>query len=202
MSHSFIKRSGATSAAVAAGLVLLAAPAHAAQRTESAGDQAKTAASASEIAANNAAVWASLPLNVTMTVLGKMPTLQGPIDHYTQNGPTTTTGVTTLAVATLPYSFTFDGVQNKDGRTFKSTKKKICTDIEVTYDYPVDGGHSFKLTLSSTGGSATVPTDGVARSYCWSGVPTNTAMHFTYATTGNTGGFYAYASGSGQVRYP
>lgn len=102
MSQSLMKRSAGAAAVLAAGLLLMAAPAQAAPTT-------KAAPTAAEIAANNAAVWASLPPNVTMTVIGKLPKLQGPIDHYTQNGPTTTTGATTLAAATLPYSYTFSG---------------------------------------------------------------------------------------------
>src|SRR5262245_43435610 len=188
-------------AAVAAGLLLLAAPAQAAPITETAGgESAKVAVSAAEIAANNAAVWASLPPNVTMTVLGKMPKVQGPIDHYTQSGPTTTE-VTTRAVATLPYSYTFSGVWSLNGRDFRSTQTAICKDIEATWDYPVPSWHEFKVSLS-VGGTITVPTDGVARSWCWSPVPTNTTMHFYYFSTNNCCGDFARASGSGQVRYP
>jgi hypothetical protein len=197
-----MKRSAGAAAAVIAGLLLLAAPAQAAPETAAAGGEpAKATVSAAEIEANNAAVWASLPPNVTMTVIGKMPKLQGPIDHYTQNSPTTTTGVTTLAVATLPYSYTFSGVWSLNGRDFSSTQTKICKDIEVTWDYPEASYHKFQVTLSS-GGTVTVPTDGVARSYCWSGVPTNTTLHFHYGSTNNSSGDFAYASGSGQVRYP
>jgi hypothetical protein len=136
-----------------------------------------------------------------MTVIGEMPELQGPIDHYSQSGPTTTTGVTTFAPATLPFSFTFSGVHDKPGRDFRSTRTRICKDIEVTWDFPEESYHKFKVTLS-VGGSVTVPTDGVARSYCWSSVPTNTTLHFNYASTNNSGGDIAKASGSGQVRYP
>jgi hypothetical protein len=201
VSHSLMRRSAGAAAAVTAGLLLLAAPAHAAPATDAAGGEpAKAAVSAAEIAANNAAMWASLPPNVTMTVIGKMPKLQGPIDHYTQNGPTSTTGATILAPATLPYSFTFEEVQDLDGREFRSTRTKICKDIEVTWDHPEGAWHKFQVTLR--GGTVTVPTDGVARSYCWSGVPTNTTMRFNYASTNNAGGDIAFASGSGRVRYP
>src|SRR4051794_14701580 len=147
-----MRRSTGAAAAVTAGLLLLAAPAHAASKTDAAGgESAKATVSAAEIAANNATVWASLPPNVTMTVIGKLPELQGPIDHYAQNGPTTTAEATTLAVATLPYSFTFSGVWGLDGRDFKSTQTKICTDIEVTWDYPEGSYHKFQVGLSSGG---------------------------------------------------
>ncbi|WP_158647731.1 hypothetical protein [Actinoplanes sp. ATCC 53533] len=196
-----MKQFTGAAAAATAGLLLFAAPAQAAPSAEAdVVEPTKARASAAEIAANNAEVWASLPPNVTMTVIGKMPELRGPIDHYTQDGPTITTGLTTLAVATLPYSYTFDGVRNLDGREFRSTRTKICKDIEVTWDYPVGSHHKFKVTLR--GSSVTVPTDGEARSYCWSGVPTNTTMQFNYASTNNTSGDFAFASGSGQVRYP
>ncbi|WP_192580005.1 hypothetical protein [Micromonospora sp. AMSO31t] len=186
---------------MATGLLLLAAPAQAASQTEAAGGEpAKPTVSAAEIEANNAAVWASLPPNVTMTVVGKMPKLQGPIDHYTQDGPTVTTGVTPLAVSTIPYSFTFDGVWSLDGRDFKSTKTTFCKDIEATWDYPEESWHQFKVSLSA-GGTITVPTDGVTRTWCWSSVPTNTTMHFHYYSTNNSGGDIAKASGSGSVHY-
>lgn len=202
MSNSLMRRSAAAAAAVTAGLLFLAAPAQAAPETEVAGGEpAKATVSAAEIAANNAAVWASLPPNVTMTVLGELPELQGPIDHYIQDGPTTTTGASTLAVATLPYSFTFSGVWSWDGRDFRSTQTKICKDIKVKWDYPEESYHKFEVSLS-VGGTVTVPTDNVPRSYCWSGVPTNRTMHFHYASTKNSGGDIAKASGSGQVRYP
>lgn len=55
-------------------------------------------------------------------------------------------------------------------------------------------------TKRSRFSTVTVPTDGVARSYCWSGVPTNTTMRFNYASTNNAGGDIAFASGSGRVR--
>ncbi|MDR6324050.1 hypothetical protein [Actinoplanes couchii] len=182
------------------GLLLFAVPAQAAPESEAAGEVTEAAVSAAEIAANNAAVWESLPPNVTMTVLGEMPELVGPIDHYTQDGPTTTTGVTALAAATVPYNFTFDGVHDWPGRDFKSTKTKICKDIEVTWDSPEASWHKFQVKLSK-GGTVTVPTDGVARSYCWSGVPTNTIMFFNYKSTNNEDGDIAFASGSGRVRY-
>ncbi|BCJ67264.1 hypothetical protein [Polymorphospora rubra] len=202
MSHSLMKRFLGTAAAVTTGLLLLAASAQAAPKTEAAGGEpAKATVSVAEIEANNAAVWASLPPNVTMTVIGKMPKLQGPIDHYTQNGPTTTTGVTPLAVDTLPYAFTFSGVRNLYGRDFTSTQTIICKDVEATWDFPYGSHHEFKITLRSSW-TVTVPTDGVARTFCWSGVPTNTTLWFRYFSTGNTGGDYAFASGSGQVRYP
>lgn len=201
MSHSLMKRSLGTVAAAATGLLLLAAPAQAAPKTEAAGGEpAKPTASAAEIEANNAAVWASLPPNVTMKVVGKMPKLQGPTDHYTQNGPTVTTGMTPFAVATIPFSFTFDGVWSLDGRDFKSTQTSFCKDIEATWDYPQGSHHQFKVSLSA-GGTITVPTDGVTRTWCWSSVPTNTTMHFTYFSTGNSGGDIAKASGSGSVHY-
>jgi hypothetical protein len=175
----------------------------AAPRTERAGGEpAKATVSAAEIAANNAEVWASLPPNVTMTVIGELPELQGPIDHYTQGGPTTTTGATTRAPATLPFSFTFSGVWSWDGRDFRSTQTKICKDIKVKWDFPEESYHKFQVSLSSGGGPINVPTDGVARSYCWSGVPTNTTIHFHYASTNNAPSDIAKASGSGQVRYP
>ena len=201
MSQSLMRRSTGTAAAVVAGLVLLAAPAQAATPTDAAGvESAKAAVRADEIAANNAVVWASLPPNVTMTVIGKIPKLQGPIDHYTQNSATSTTGAITLAAATLPFSYTFSGVWNLDGREFTSAQTKVCKDIEVTWDYPEESYHKFEVSLR--GGTVTVPTDGVARSYCWSGVPTNTIMRFHYGSTNNSGGDIAKASGSGQVRYP
>ncbi|GIF02427.1 hypothetical protein Ari01nite_98910 [Paractinoplanes rishiriensis] len=182
-------------------MLLLAAPAQAAPRTEVAGGEpAKATVSPAEIAANNAAVWASLPPNVTMTVLGKLPELQGPIHHYTQNGTTTTTGANILAVATLPFQFTFSGVYSMDGRDFRSTQTKICKDIKAEWDYPEESYHQFKVSLR--GAPVTVPTDGVARSYCWSGVPTNTTMNFYYYSTNNSAGDIAKASGNGQVRYP
>jgi hypothetical protein len=59
---------------------------------------------------------------------------------------------------------------------------------------------SLGLPLSA-GGTITVPTDGVTRTWCWSGVPTNTTLHFHYFSTGNSGGDIAKASGSGSVHY-
>ncbi|WP_167435641.1 hypothetical protein [Micromonospora chalcea] len=201
MSHSLVKRSLGIAAAATTGLLLLVAPAQAAPKTELAdGESAKPTASAAEIEANNAAVWASLPPNVTMTVTGGKPKLQGSIDHYTQNGPTVTTGMTPFAVSAIPYSFTFDGVWSMDGRDFKSTKTSFCKDIEATWDYPQGSYHQFKVSLSA-GGTITVPTDGVTRTWCWSNVPTNTTMHFYYFSTGNSGGDIAKASGSGSVHY-
>ncbi|MFF0232815.1 hypothetical protein [Micromonospora sp. NPDC005254] len=184
------------------GFLLLAAPAaQAAPETGSAGSEpAKPTVSAAEIAANNAAVWASLPPNVTMTVTGTMPKLQGPIDHYTQNGPTVTTGMTPFAVSAIPYSFTFDGVWSLKGRDFKSTKTSFCKDIEATWDYPEESWHQFKVSLSA-GGTITVPTDGVTRTWCWSNVPTNTTLYFDYYSTNKSGGDIAKASGSGSVHY-
>jgi hypothetical protein len=199
VSHSFMRRSAGAAAAATAGLLLLAVPAQAAPNTGAAGGESATV-SAAEIAANNAEVWASLPPNVTMTVLGKLPKLQGPIDHYTQNGPTITTGVTTFAPATLPFSYTFSGVWSLDGREFRSAQTRVCKDIKVRWDFPEESYHKFQVSLR--GGVVTVPTDNVARSYCWSGLPTNTTMRFHYASTNNSGGDIAKASGSGQVRYP
>lgn len=198
MSHSLVKRSLGIAAAVATGLLLLAAPAQAAPKTEAAGGEPANTVSAAEIEANNAAVWASLPPNVTMTVTGGMPKLQGPIDHYTQNGPTVTTGVTPFAVATLPFSFTFSGVWSMYGRDFRTAVNSICKEIRATWDYPQGSHHQFKVQLSS-GGTITVPTDGVTRTWCWSGVPTNTTLRFYYYSTGNSGGDIAKASGSGRV---
>ncbi|MEU8327359.1 hypothetical protein [Micromonospora sp. NPDC048839] len=186
---------------MATGLLLLAAPAQAAPETAAAGGEpAKRTFSAAEIAANNAAVWASLPPNVTMTVTGSMPKLQGSIDHYTQDGPTVTTGMTPFAVSTIPYSFTFEGFWGKNGRDFKSTRTSFCKDIEATWDYPEESWHQFKVALSA-GGTITVPTDGVTRTWCWSNVPTNTTMYFNYYSTGNSSGDIAKASGSGYVHY-
>ncbi|MBQ1052126.1 hypothetical protein KBX50_27175 [Micromonospora sp. C51] len=196
-----MKRSLGAAAAVTAGFLLLAAPAQAAPETEAAGNkQAKSTVSAAEIAANNAAVWASLPPNVTMRVTGKAPKIQGPIDHYTQNGPTVTTGVTPFAVDAIPFSYTFSGVWSMDGRDFRSTRTNFCKDIEATWDFPEESYHEFKVTLSA-GGTITVPTDGVMRTWCWSNVPTNTTMHFRYFSTNNSGGDIAKASGSGSVHY-
>ncbi|MEU3456597.1 hypothetical protein ABZ671_23795 [Micromonospora sp. NPDC006766] len=183
------------------GLLLLAAPAQAAPKTEAAGgEQVKPTVSAAEIEANNAAVWASLPPNVTMTVTGEMPKLQGPIDHYTQDGPTVTTGVTPFAVDTIPYSYTFSGVHNWPGRDFQSARTSFCKDIKATWDYPQGKHHEFKVDLSA-GGTITVPTDGVMRTWCWSNVPTNKTMHFIYYSTNNAPADVARASGSGSVHY-
>jgi hypothetical protein len=192
VSHSLMKRSAGVAAAIAAGLLLMAAPAQAAPTAEA-------APTAAEIAANNAAVWASLPPNVTMTVIGELPKLQGPIDHYTQNGTTTTTGPTTFAAATLPFSYTFDDVWSLKGRDFTSARSTVCKDIKAYWDRPRGSHRQFKVTLQ--GGEVIVPADGVARSYCWSGVRTNTVRNFYYNTTNNTSGDIARVSGSGQVRY-
>ncbi|WP_155245587.1 hypothetical protein [Salinispora arenicola] len=201
MSHSLLKRSFGIAAAVTTGFLLLATPAQAAPEAEAAGsEQVKPTVSAAEIAANNAAVWASLPPNVTMRVTGKKPKLQGPIDHYTQNGPTVTTGVTPFAVSAIPYSYTFDGVWSLYGRDFKSTRTTFCKDIKATWDYPEESWHQFKVSLSA-GGTITVPTDGVMRTWCWSSVPTNTTIRFHYYSTNNSGGDIAKASGSGSVHY-
>ncbi len=201
MSYSFMKQFIGTAAAATAGLLLLAAPAQAAPSAEADAVEPKTAtASAAEIATNNAEVWASLPPNVTMTVIGEMPERQGPTDHYTQDGPTITTGVATRAPATIPFNFTFSGVRNWPGRDFRSTQTRVCKDIRAEWDYPVGSHHKFKVELR--GSAVTVPTDGEARSYCWSGLPTGTTMNFTYYSTNNTGGDIAFASGSGRVRYP
>lgn len=201
MSHSFMKQFIGAAAAATAGMLLLAAPAQAAPTAEADGvEPTKATASAAEIAANNAEVLASLPPNVTMTVLGELPKLQGPMDHYTQNGLTTTTGAPTRAPATLPFSYTFSGVWSLDGREFRSTRTQVCKDIKVRWDGSEESYHKFQVSLR--GSTVTVPTDNVARSYCWSGLPTNTTMRFHYASTNNSGGDIAKASGSGQVRYP
>lgn len=102
--------------------------------------------------------------------------------------------------ATLPFSFTFSGVHDWPGREFTSARTTVCKDIKVRWDFPEETYHQFKVSLR--GSPVTVPTDGVARSYCWSGVPTNTIMQFRYYSTNNSGGDIAKASGSGQVRYP
>lgn len=198
MSHSFLRQSVGAAAAVAAGLLLFAAPAQAAPATDAAGGESPTV-SAAQVAANNAAVWSSLPPNVTMRVLGKLPKLQGPMDHYVQDGPTITTGVTTFAPATLPFSYTFTSVWSWDGREFRSARTTVCKDIKVRWDYPEESWHKFQVTLR--GSTVTVPTDNVARSYCWSSLPTNTTMRFYYSSTNNSSGDIAKASGSGQVRY-
>lgn len=154
MSHSLVKRSLGIIGAATTGLLLLAAPAQAAPETAAAGgEQVKPTVSAAEIAANNAAVWASLPPNVTMTVTGRKPKLEGSIDHYTQNGPTTTTGVSPLAVSSIPYSFTFDGVWSLHGRDFRSTKTSFCKDIEATWDSPGGRTISSRLNLQRVGPS-------------------------------------------------
>jgi hypothetical protein len=191
---------GATGAATA-GLLLLAAPVHAATAAEAADVKPNTAQpSAAEIEANNAAARASLPPNVTMTVIGKLPKLDGPTDHYYQNGPTVTSGVTAAAAATIPYNFTFSGVRSLYGRTFRSTETTVCKDVQATWDAGYhDQYHSFHISLR--GGDVTVPADGVARSWCWSGVPTNTDLQFYYYVAGESEGHYAFTSGSGRVRY-
>ncbi|AEV86751.1 hypothetical protein ACWT_5733 [Actinoplanes sp. SE50] len=200
MSHLHSKRLAGVAVAATAGLLLLAAPAQAAPSAGAANATPKPPApTAAEIEANNAAVRASLPSNVTMTVMGKLPKLEGPIDHYTQDGPTTTTGVSTFAVATLPFSFTFTHFWDHDGREFRSAHKTVCMDIEAEWDIPQGSYHKFKVGLR--GSDVTVPTDGVARSYCWSGVPTNTIINFYYYSTENVNGDIAKASGSGRVRY-
>lgn len=196
-----MKQSVGVAVAAAAGLLLLAAPAHAAPKTEAVGgERANGTASAAEIAANNAAVWASLPPNVTMTVVGKKSKPQGPIDHYTQNGSTATTEAFAAAVATIPYDYDFTAVWSLAGRDFKSTQTKICKEIEATWDYPEGSNHQFKVKLSS-GGTITVPTDGATRSWCWTSVPRDTTLHFEYYSTNNSSGDYARASGSGRVYY-
>src|SRR3712207_4813721 len=103
-----MRRSVGAAVAVTAALLLMAAPAQAAPAAGAIGrGAARTTVSPEEVEANNAEVWASLPPNVTMTVLGEMPELRGPIDHYTQDGSTTTTGTNARAVATVPFPFTF-----------------------------------------------------------------------------------------------
>lgn len=108
--------------------------------------------------------------------------------------------MTTFAPAVVPFNYEFSGVWSHPGRDFRSTQTSVCKDIKVTWDFPEESYHKFQVTLR--GGTVTVPTDGAARSYCWSGVPTGTTMHFDYASTNNSGGDIAKASGSGRVRYP
>ena len=238
MSHSFMRRLVGATGAATVGLLLLAAPVQAAPTAEAADVKPNTAPSAAptaeaadvkpntakpsaaEIEANSAAARASLPPDVTMTVIGDLPELYGPTDHYSQdgptvtshygptvtshysqNGPTVTSGVTALAAAAVPYNFTFSGVRNLYGRTFRLTESsKVCKDIKATWDYGYhDRYHSFHVSLR--GSSVLVPADGIARSYCWSGVPTYTDHQFRYYVSGNSGGHYAFTSGSGRVRY-
>jgi len=160
-----------------------------------------TQPSAAVIEANNAAARASLPPNVTMTVIGKLPKLDGATDHYSQNGPTVTRGASTLAAATVPYNFTFSGVWSLYGRTFRLTESStVCKDVQATWDYGYhDQFHYFYISLR--GASVTVPADGVARSWCWSGVPTYTDLQFYYGVANESGGNWARVSGSGRVRY-
>jgi len=157
--------------------------------------------SAAEIEANNAAARASLPPNVTMTVIGKLPKLDGPTDHYYQNGPTVTSGATPLAAATVPYNFTFSGVWSLYGRTFRLTESStVCKDVQATWDGGYrDQYHYFYISLRDS--SVTVPADGVARSWCWSGIPTYTDLQFYYGVANESGGNWARVSGSGRVRY-
>ncbi|GII22407.1 hypothetical protein [Planosporangium mesophilum] len=202
MSHSFKRRLAAATGAATVGLLLLAAPVQAAPTAEAADVTPNTAKpSAAEIEANNAAARASLPPNVTMTVIGELPKLSGPTDHYSQNGSTIASGATVLAAATVPYNFTFDGVRSLYGRTFQLTESStVCKDVKATWDNGYhDQYHYFYISLN--GSSVTVPADGVARSYCWSQVPTYTDHQFYYAVANNSGGHYAFVSGSGRVRY-
>jgi hypothetical protein len=114
--------------------------------------------------------------------------------------------VTTFAVTTLPFGFEFSGFHDKDGQDFKSMQTNICMDIEATWDSPASSTKEFKVVLLKNSftsyGEITVPADGTARSWCWSGVPTNTTLHYWFHVTGNFGGDISRVSGSGQVRYP
>ena len=138
---------------------------------------------------------------VTVTVIGKLPTLSGPVDHYTQDGASFGSQVVTPAYATLPYSFTLSGVWSLYGRTFRSTKTTVCTDIEVTYS---DHGQGYDFEVELDGAwTGNIPIDGVARSYCWSPIPTNTDQQFYYHVRHEPNpGSYTKVNGSGDVRYP
>jgi len=202
VSHSLMRRLAGATGAASMGLLLLAAPVQAAPAAEAVDVKTNTAKpSAAEIEANNAAARASLPPNVTMTVIGKLPKYNGPADHYSQNGSTIASGATPLAAATVPYYYTFSGVQDLYGRVFQITESStVCTDIYATWDNGYhDQYHSFHVSLE--GSSVLVPADGITRSYCWSSVPTYTGHQFNYYVDGESEGHFAFTSGGGKVRY-
>jgi hypothetical protein len=145
--------------------------------------------------------------NVTVRVIGKLPKLTGPMDVYSQKSGVPSkigVGVAPDTVSSIPFNYTLTGVQNLTGRQFSSTQSVVCQDIEITYS---DGGPGsppathFRVELSA-GGYVTVPVDGVARSYCWSGVPTKKTLTFQYYFNDEPRlGSYSFVDGSGRVRY-
>lgn len=195
MSKMLRTRLAAVISATTVGFLLIATPAHAAPKApvaeEKPSNSATTAAGAED-----------LPPNVTMKVIGKLPKLNGPMDVYAQDAPisTTSTGVTALAAATLPYSFTLTGVRNYEGRWFRSSRSSVCKDIQIRYS---TYGESKRFAVTLNGSSVIVPVDNVARSYCWSGVPTTKDLRFWYHFTDECGECsLSKVNGSGQVRYP
>jgi hypothetical protein len=115
------------------------------------------------------------------------------------------------AAATVPFDFTLTGVWSWDGRIFTSGRSSVCTDIEVHSVQNPSSGKNFRVELFKDnsvlddflGRTGNIPQDGVARSYCWSGVPTGHNLYFHYGFDNpGPGGSFEKVDGHGRVRYP
>jgi hypothetical protein len=183
-------------AAIAVGSILTATPAHAVAEVAPAGQPSSI---------TGVADWEKSP-NVTVTVIGKLPEISAQADVYSQNPaiPSRVGGASTLAASTVPFDFKLYGVWDMPGRDFTSARSVVCKDIAITYTGGGPGSppaSDFRVSLS--GGSVRVPIDGVARSYCWSGVPTGQTLNFYYRMVDQPvgSGSYSKVDGSGRVRY-
>jgi hypothetical protein len=182
MSRNFRSKGAAAAAAMAAACLVTAAPADAAATVG--GPQSGVAGSEKSA-------------NVTVTVLGKLPEPAAQADVRSRN-------VATPAADTVPFDFHLYGVWSLKGRDFTSARTVVCKDIAITYSGGGPGtppATNFQVSLSA-GGYVRVPIDGIARSYCWSGVPTGKVVYFYYRMTDEpNGGSYSKVDGSGRVRY-
>jgi hypothetical protein len=196
-------------AIVALSALTLSAPAYAAPSP----DAAVGTAAASSMA-KDAGLTEPLPPNVTVTIIPSVPKVNGPTDIYREGAPSVIGGSTfsAAAAATLPFNFVLQGVSGGLwGRLFKPSKTTVCTDIAIHAVRNAGVGGTFYVKLYRKGddtagpgrGKVSVPRDGVARSYCWSGVNTSYEHLFHYGfDTGGSSGVYEYVDGSGTVRNP
>jgi len=143
-----------------------------------------------------------------MKVIGAVPKVDGPTDVYREGFSISSTVVSPQAAA-LPFNFILDDVSyGLSGRAFTPTHTSVCMDIAIhAVINPGAAFGPFRVTIykgSTAGSGVSVPRDGDARSYCWSGITAGADYHFTYGfgSGGGSGGVYEYVDGNGTVGNP
>ena len=154
-------------------------------------------------AAPSAPAGAPAEVSPTLVPAGSRPQVGGPTYYFGEG--TGGREMSTQAVASLPFNYTFDVSYGIQGRRFTTNTGKVCTwlTVKITSGDPIRSTLSVQLwediSTSSDkqiGSTVNWPYDGKTYQYCWSPVTNGRSYYFKFGFYDLGNGAYAHGDGT------